>query len=67
MTFARKYDVSRAEAAAIIKRYGPSRSKLDAEGFPTLIGSGNKGAVPVKPILKVMALRGEESFGTRQL
>ena len=28
--FARKYDISRGEASAMIKRYGPSRSKLDA-------------------------------------
>ncbi|MEO5323306.1 DUF3606 domain-containing protein [Mesorhizobium sp. CC13] len=25
-----RYDLSRGEAAALIKRYGPSRSKLDA-------------------------------------
>ena len=28
--FARKYDLSRGEASAMIKRYGPLRSKLDA-------------------------------------
>ncbi|AMS45215.1 hypothetical protein Amn_pb01610 (plasmid) [Aminobacter sp. Y103A] len=28
--FASKYDLSRGEAATIIKRYGSSRSKLDA-------------------------------------
>jgi len=28
--FARKYDLGRGEAAALIKRNGPSRSKLDA-------------------------------------
>lgn len=28
--FAHKYDLMRGEAAAMIKRYGPSRSKLDA-------------------------------------
>lgn len=28
--FARKYDMGIDEAAALIKRYGPSRSKLDA-------------------------------------
>lgn len=28
--FAFKYDLSRGEAATIIKRYGSSRSKLDA-------------------------------------
>lgn len=28
--FARKYNLSRGEAATIIKRYGPSRSKLDS-------------------------------------
>ncbi|MDH4984323.1 DUF3606 domain-containing protein [Aminobacter anthyllidis] len=28
--FASKYDLSRGEATTIIKRYGPSRSKLDA-------------------------------------
>lgn len=28
--FARKYDLMRGEAAAMIRRYGPSRRKLDA-------------------------------------
>ncbi|PWK61735.1 uncharacterized protein DUF3606 [Aminobacter sp. AP02] len=28
--FAHKYHLSRGEAAAMIQRYGPSRSKLDA-------------------------------------
>lgn len=28
--FAHKYDLSRGEAAALIRRYGPSRGKLDA-------------------------------------
>lgn len=28
--FAHKYDLSRGEAATIIRRYGPLRSKLDA-------------------------------------
>jgi hypothetical protein len=28
--FARKYDLTRGEAVTIIKRYGSSRSKLDA-------------------------------------
>jgi hypothetical protein len=28
--FAHKYDINRGEAAAMIQRYGPSRSKLDA-------------------------------------
>lgn len=28
--FVREYDISQGEAATIIRRYGPSRSKLDA-------------------------------------